>query len=381
MMAMTLHVTRPLVEEETQLMSTPRDTVLAALRHQTPDHVPYEIPYGSFTPALFDVFVAETGATDPAEYFRYPLRPVQLRAPTQTDLWRTYARYYARELPVGTTISAWGVAETPGSLAHFVDAIHPLRNATTVEQIVDYPMPDPATPAYHAHLKNAVDALHRRGLAAKGELSQTIFETAWYIRGLEQTLTDMVERPDITEALFDRLTAIRVVQARQMAAAGVDILRLGDDVSGQLGMLMSPATWRRWLKPRLAQVIAAAKTIKPDIHIGYHSDGDCRAVIPELIEIGVDALNPIQPECMDPAAIKRQYGKQLTLWGTIGTQTTMSFATPDEVRALVKERIAALGVGGGLILAPTHILEPEVPWPNIIAFFNTIEEFGGQTAG
>jgi uroporphyrinogen decarboxylase len=230
-------------------------------------------------------------------------------------------------------------------------------------------------------MKRSVEALHRRGLAAKGELSQTIFETAWSVRGLEQTLLDMVDRPDMVEALCDRMTAIRVVQARQMAAAGVDILRLGDDVSGQIGMLMSPSSWRRWLKPRLAQVIAAAKEVKPDIHIGYHSDGDCRAVIAELAEIGVDALNPIQPECMDPVAIKKQFGDKLTLWGTIGTQTTMAFASPSEVRSLVKERVATVGEGGGLILAPTHILEPEVPWANIVAFFDAIEEFGQRAAG
>lgn len=134
--------------------------------------------------------------------------------------------------------------------------------------------------------------------------------------------------------------------------------------------------WRKWLKPRLARVIEQARRVKPDILIFYHSDGDCTAIIPELIEIGVDILNPVQPECMNPAELKKEYGDRLAFWGTIGTQTTMPFGTPDEVKAVVKERIETVGKGGGLLLAPTHILEPEVPWENVLAFFEAVEEYG-----
>jgi uroporphyrinogen decarboxylase len=154
----------------------------------------------------------------------------------------------------------------------------------------------------------------------------------------------------------------------------VDVLRLGDDVGMQRGLMMSQAAWRRWLKPRLAQVIAAARAIKPDTLVFYHSDGDCRPIVPELIEIGVDILNPVQPECMDPAVMKRLYGDRLSFWGTVGTQTTFPFGTPAEMKAVVVERIATVGRGGGLLLAPTHILEPDVPWENIVAFFAAIDE-------
>jgi uroporphyrinogen decarboxylase len=147
---------------------------------------------------------------------------------------------------------------------------------------------------------------------------------------------------------------------------------VGDDVATQRGMMMRPALWRRWLKPRLAAIISAAREVKPDILIWYHSDGDCRAIIPELIEIGVDILNPVQPECMDPAAVKAQYGDRLSFSGTIGTQTTMPHGTPEEVRGVVRERIATVGRGGGLLLAPTHVLEPDVPWENIVALVDAV---------
>lgn len=189
-------------------------------------------------------------------------------------------------------------------------------------------------------------------------------------------MTDFYLNPDLIEALLDRLTTLRIVEARQLAQAGVDVLRLGDDVAGQTGMLMSLDTWRRWLKPRLARVIQAARAVKPNIHIFYHSDGDCWPVIPELIEIGVTVLNPIQPECMDPAQLKAEFGDQLAFWGTIGTQTTMPFGTPEDVRAAVKERIETVGRSGGLLIAPTHVLEPEVPWQNVVAFIEAVEEYG-----
>jgi uroporphyrinogen decarboxylase len=254
--------------------------------------------------------------------------------------------------------------------------MHPLASMTRAAQIADYPLPDVSAPGCWSHLAGEVTALHRRQRASMGELACTVFEQSWYLRGLENLLTDMVMRPEMAEVLLDRMTQLRCVQARTLAQAGVDILRLGDDVSTQRGMLMSVSMWRQWLKARLAAVISAARAVKPDILVFYHSDGDCRAIVPELIEIGVDILNPVQPECMDPAEMKRLYGDRLAFWGTMGTQTTFPFGTPDEVRRVVRERIRTVGAGGGLLLAPTHILEPDVPWENIVAFFEAIDEQG-----
>jgi len=134
--------------------------------------------------------------------------------------------------------------------------------------------------------------------------------------------------------------------------------------------------WRRWLKPPLARVIAAAKRARPDVLINYHSDGNMEAVIPELIEIGVDILNPVQPECLDPVNLKQRYGQQLAFWGTIGIQHTLPFGSPQEVRDEVRTRIETMGVGGGLLLGPTHIVEPEVPLENIVAMVEAVNEYG-----
>ena len=167
-------------------------------------------------------------------------------------------------------------------------------------------------------------------------------------------------RPEIGTFLLDRMTEIRCKMARFFASQDIDVLILGDDVSMQTGMLMSPSTWRRWFKPRMQRIISEARAIKPNLPVFYHSDGNPEAIISDLIEIGVTILNPVQPECIDPILVKRKYGDRLALWGTIGTQTTMPFGTPDDVRREVKQRIQAVGENGGLLLGPTHSLEPDV---------------------
>ncbi|MEG1126885.1 MAG: uroporphyrinogen decarboxylase family protein, partial [Oscillospiraceae bacterium] len=114
----------------------------------------------------------------------------------------------------------------------------------------------------------------------------------------------------------------------------------------------------------------------PDVLAFYHSDGVIDEIIPDLIKIGVDILNPIQPECVNPIRLKELYGDKLSFWGTIGTQTTMPFGTENEVRENVRKMIETVGKGGGFCVAPTHLLEPEVPWVNINAFVSAVNDFG-----
>jgi uroporphyrinogen decarboxylase len=152
------------------------------------------------------------------------------------------------------------------------------------------------------------------------------------------------------------------------------MIKIGDDVGTQKAMLMSPAMYREWFKPRHAAVIRAAREVRPDIPVCYHSDGNCWDVIPDLIDIGVTVLNPVQPECLDLGAVKKQFGDRLIFWGGIGTQTTMPFASPDEVYRVVQRTIDVLGPTG-FLPCPTHVLEPEVPWENILAFIRAVDEY------
>ena len=140
------------------------------------------------------------------------------------------------------------------------------------------------------------------------------------------------------------------------------------------GMLISPACWRRFLKPRLASIITDLKGINPHLKVAYHSDGAVDAIIPELIGIGVDILNPVQPACMDPAALKEAYGDRLCFWGSIDEQHTLPFGSPDDVRREVIARLRTIGRGGGLILGPTHHVQLDTPLENLWALVHTVTQ-------
>ncbi len=354
--------------------------MLTAVARQRPDRVPKDLSWG-LTPAVRRLFQDKTGRDDPEDYFGVDIRFVGLGLPPEKHadevrLRREVFAPYHRDLPEGATLSEWGTAHVLGTFHHFQRYVPSMRSFTTLAEFEAYPYPDLAASDRVPPAAAAVQRHHDRGLAAGGALATTIFEVAWQMRGMEELLLDFALRPALAVHLLDRITAIRRRQARLLAEAGVDILVLGDDVSMQTGMLMSPAAWRRWFKGRMAAIIGEARAVQPDLPIFYHSDGNPEAIIPELIEIGVTILNPVQPECIDPVMVKECYGDRLALWGTIGTQTTMPFGTPEEVRAEVKHRIETVGQDGGLVLGPTHSLEPDVPWENIVALYAAIEEYG-----
>jgi uroporphyrinogen decarboxylase len=148
---------------------------------------------------------------------------------------------------------------------------------------------------------------------------------------------------------------------------------LGDDMGSQKNMLISPNTWREFFKQRMAEIIAAARSAKPDVKIAYHSDGAIHQILPDLIEIGVDVLNPIQPDSMEPAQLKREYGARLTFFGAIDVQNTLPFGTPATVAAEVRDRFETLGAGGGWICAPTHHVQLDTPMENFMALVDAVQ--------
>jgi len=347
---------------------TPRERVLAVINRQKPDRVPKTC---SFTPALMDVFREKTGSNNPAEYFGMEPRGIGFKPTTLKVDWSAYYE----DMPPITSIDEWGTARVPGDFYHFTRRRFPMADLTSAQQIHDYPWPDFKEDYRHEHLESSAKALRDADWPVQGSVAH-IWETAWQLRGMDRLMMDFVDNPDMAAAILDHITDLKCFLAKRCAEAGADMLHLGDDVGMQDRLMMSPAMWSEWLKPRLAKVIAAGRAVSPGVHAFYHSDGQIEPIIPDLIEVGVTVLNPVQPECMDPAKLKRQYGDRLAFWGTVGTQSTMPFGTPDDVRACIKERIETVGYDGGLLLAPTHVLEPEVPWENVLAFFEAVEEYG-----
>ena len=164
--------------------------------------------------------------------------------------------------------------------------------------------------------------------------------------------------------------------AHRFAGAGVDVVWLSEDVDMQNNLMISPQMYGKRVKPRAKRVIDTARIVNPGVYITQHHCGYVEPIIGDLTEIGVQALYPIQPENMEPRRLKRRFGDVLTLWGTVGAQCVMPFGTPEDVHRTVRQNTEQLSYNGGLWIAPSQALLPEVPWENVAAFFGAVEESG-----
>jgi len=362
----------------------PRERVLTTLRREMPDRVPYDItPYGNgfdgFNREAACLFKEKTGSDNPDEYFgvEKDIGWVSFKE-SSLDLKERFLKFHNLSGDSSFTLDEWGTALVTGSdpaFNHFV-APSAMTNAGSIREIEEYPLPDLTSDYRHGHLEEAVKKINEKEIASVAAMNMTIFEVAWQIRGFNELLTDFICNEELAACLLDRITHLRIFQAKRFAEAEADIIHVGDDVGMEDRLMMSPDLWRKWFKPRLAKIIRTAKEIKPDVLFFYHSDGYVEPIIPDFIEIGIDVLNPVQPECMNPAKLKREFGDKLAFWGTLGIQHTLPFGTPEEVEEEVKERIETVGKDGGLYLSPTHVIAPEVPYENIFAFVEAVKKYG-----
>ena len=354
-------------------MSTPRDNLLRLLHRQGYDAVPYEF---ALCPHLIEVYHEKEGSSLPYDaYFGMPWKRLPDLVPDQDDRTRFLRYHEGLGNDPAFEIDEWGVGHraTPTSM-HMTQMFCPLRDADSEEEILAYPLPE-YSQLHNNDLRAQADALKAQGIAPVGNMQCTIWETSWYIRGMENLMMDMASEDPMAELILDRVTEMSIRRASLYAAAGADILFLGDDIGMQQSIMMSEGMYTTWIKPRLKRVIDAAKAIKPDIIVFYHSCGYIEPFIPHLIEVGVDVLNPVQPECMDVEKILKEYGDRLSFHGTIGTQSVMPFGTPQEVQDNVKRSLDLAGDKGGLFVAPSHLLEPEVPWENIKAYVDACRNY------
>ncbi len=348
-----------------------RELFIQAVKRKRSDYIPFDF---DLCPSLYYTFKERTGHDNYKDYFNMPLRFCYVPCNISADQNNHFSRYYDNP-DSAVSYSEWGIGIRQGSVAHFVEMLHPMQNLTTTDDLRNYPYPRTDKDYNWDVLPPRIKKLKESDAVVFASMGATIFELSWVLRSMEELLIDMLERPHMANTLLDIVLEKKLEFLERYISAGVDGIQLGDDVGAQQNMILSPSMWREYLKPRLKKIITRAKEQNPDILIEYHSDGNIEPIIPELIEVGVEILNPVQPECMNPEEIKRLYGDRLSFRGCIGTQTVMPFGTPDEVKKTCEKLIETVGAGGGLILSPSHVLEPEVPWENIEAFIETVRSF------
>ena len=346
-----------------------RENFFDAINQKSSRYLPFDL---ELCPALQEEFKRCTGAVDYLDYYNAPIRNINVRYRGDTSRFH----HYFTDLE-NVAVGDWGIGYKRSGAAHFTEKLHPMQGFTTLEEFERYPYP--VVEDYDtASLKAECARIKQNDRIVNARLTQTMFEKAWQMRGMEEFLMDLLAEPELADYLLERLFRVQKELAKAYVAAGCDILSLGDDVATQNGMMISKEVWRTFLKGRMATIIREAKQINPNVKIFYHCCGKVDAIIDELIEIGVDILNPIQPECMDIGQIKQRYGKNLILWGGLGTQQVMPFTDAENVRQVCRSLIENIGCDGGFILSPAHVLEPEVPFENIEAFLDCVKAYNEQ---
>ena len=258
----------------------------------------------------------------------------------------------------------WGAGWDTGTEGYW-NAVSPLAEARDLDR---FAWPDPDAPGLLDLAAAAMAADGGEHFVAPN-FGMCLFERAWSLRGFTAFLMDLVEDPEWSTELLDRITDIQLRLARRFVALGVDGGYLGDDYGAQRGMLFSPALWRRHFKPRLARLIVVFR--EAGLPVILHSDGDIWAILPDLAEIGLSCLNPVQPEVLEHRRLRREFGDRLSFYGGISTQSVLPKGTPDDVRAATRACAAELAPGGtGLILGPSHRMQSDIPIENVLAMLD-----------
>jgi uroporphyrinogen decarboxylase len=381
-------------------MISSRERVQLALNHQEPDQVPYDLGATGVTG------IHRTAYRHLRQYVGLPSDEIRTDDVIQqlavvnedvAELLKTDFRSLGRRGYVAhdvgfrdegdytTFTDEWGTSwRMPKEGGFYYDMYkYPLAEAETVDDIKDYVWPEPA-PSYRIEgLNSQVEAVRDQGKAVvlSGRCAG-ISEMHARLRGYANYYSDFKLYPKLTEYILDKLTEVKIgYWEHALAEVGeyVEVVGESDDMAGQDRLLLSPKIYQRFLKPRHTQIFSAIKKRAPHVKIFFHTDGAIRPLIGDLIESGIDILNPVQFNAvgMDLMELKREFGQDLVFWGGgVETQWVLGGGAPDEVRDNVKRNIEALASGGGFVFCTVHNTMANVPPENFMAMWETLQEYG-----
>jgi uroporphyrinogen decarboxylase len=385
-------------------MMTGRERVLAALNHEEPDRVPLVIgqtnatgikmgPYrglkrliGHEGPERYIYDWPELGTALPDEAV---LERLGSDARSVLDRFPSWVYERARARPEHSPfMDDWGGGQSEIEPGKWYPGIHPMPEATALGDIEAFPWPDMDDPSRVAQVRAEARALAADGRYAVIGCPWLLFpfERAHSLQGLDRFLENMLLEPEFAQALLWKIEGLcKTLMGHFLDEAGdsLDMVKIGDDLGAQENLMISPSTYREMLKPVHADLIAFIKS-RTKAKILFHSDGDIFDLVPDLVEIGVDVLNPIQSgagRMSDLSLLKKTYGKSLSFCGAIDTQKVLPYGSPGEVRAEVRRVIGLLGGGGGYLLSAVHTIMDEVPPENILAMCDAVREFGSYPLG
>lgn len=322
-----------------------------ALRRQPIDRLPLQTNY---TAAM---------GVKLAEHYGVPLR--ELPARLDNHWLRLDINHPKRLSPDGKVAYDWWGAGWDTQTEGYWHAHAPLALDPDLDR---FPWADPSAPDLLDQAKAALDRDGGQHFAVPN-FGFALFERAWSLRGFDQFLMDLVTEPVWVEDLLERIMVIQLELARRFVALGVDGGYFGDDYGAQKNLLFSPRLWRQFIKPRLARLFSVF--IDAGLPVILHSDGDIWPILPDLVEIGLTCLNPVQPEVLEHAPLRREFGQHLSFYGGISTQSVLPTGTPEQVKQATVACMRELAPDGtGLILGPSHRMQSDIPVANVAAMLD-----------
>jgi uroporphyrinogen decarboxylase len=379
---------------------TSRERVITALEHREPDRVPFDCTFGFEGYLRLKKYLGLKTEKDvyPGSSWLNISTPVELLHELNIDLM-----YIGLGKPSSTPIfeygmdtytDDWGVEyrKIEHSSGIYYDFSNRVLGKATIQDLDDYPWPDPHNPELSEGLEDRCrDLYENTDFALVGKFSDSIFERAFFMRGFEQMLIDVTLNPEFASALMSKLVDNAITRMEVgMKACGkyIQILRLaGDDMGHQTGPLMSPKKFREVIKPQFARYYKAVRDLiekyNPNVKLMAHTDGDVYPIIPDYIEMGLDVLNPVQPyvDEMEHDKLKHEFGDKLSFHAGIDIQMIMPHGSTEDVKNEAIKTMKALGSGGGYILAPTHYVQSDVPPENIVALRDAVIKYGKYPLG
>ncbi|MBM4465174.1 MAG: methyltransferase [Chloroflexi bacterium] len=386
-----------------------RERVMAALRHEVPDRVPLDLgamrstgitalayrrlkEYLGITQG--DIYVYDTGQqlavveSPVRNLFGVDVVPLDL---DQLRGWQPYtlpdgcparivAGFTTETAPDGSVYQLEGgrrVRHRPPSGLYFYRIYHPLAEAATPADVEHFPAPGYSDDELTLLRDQARYLYQNTEYAIVGHFGGSVLEAGQDLRGWEQFMVDLARGGPFLEAFLEKLTEVHLANlARYLDAVGpyIQIIVMGDDLGTQHGLQISPQTYRRWIKPCHARIYGYVRQHYPQVYVFLHSCGGIYPLIPDLIEAGVQVLNPVQISAagMDPVRLKREFGADLTFWGGgCDTQHTLPYGTPAEVAAEVRRLLDIFAPGGGYVFNQVHNIQADVPPENIVAMLET----------
>ena len=359
-----------------------RERILATLNHEKPDRVPIQVNWRSEVGvAMRDYYDVESVdevykilGVDGYRSAGVKTHWADYERRTNGQLGGLYASMGTRVLHDERTFEdQWGVVERVGEDGKYLEWVS--GPFVETDDLDSFDWPTDAVFVDDAELPARVQGFKDEGFWVAGASGPHPFKQAWRMRGFENFLCDYIANPTFVEAIYDRILAHTIAVCKRSAAAGADMLHFWGDVAMQDRMIVPPEIWRRLDKPAWQRIITETRRVNPEVKFFFHSDGDVSPIIEDIIEVGFDILNPLQPECVNPARIKQRYGHRVTLDGGGSVQRTLPLGTIDDVRREVDFLIRHCAYNGGYIFRASNVIGFDCPIENVVTFFETARDY------